>query len=306
MPVLLLSFLLAADFYLFTSFRGNGETGLFLALSQDGHTWEELNEGRSWLPPEHNGQLMRDPFIAKGPDNHYHLIWTWGWRRDQMDGKLQIGYASSPDLVHWSPQRAIPVFPGEPTARNAWAPEMAWDPGRKEWLIFWATTIPGRFPDTEKTGDEGYNHRHYVMTTRDFKTFSEPRLFYDPGFNSIDASLFQANGRWTMVFKDERRNPVMKVLKLAFANSPAGPWSEPSEPISRDWVEGPSPMQIGEWWYIYYDRYTKPQHYGAIRSKDLKTWEDITPQLKFPSGHRHGTILRIDAETANRLRAVRR
>lgn len=306
MAILLLSLLLSGDFYLFTSFRGNGETGLYLAMSGDGETWEELNGGRAWLPPQHAGQLMRDPFLVKGPDGLYHLIWTWGWRRDQMGGKLQIGYASSPDLVNWSEQRAIPVFENEPTARNAWAPEMVWDESRKEWIIFWATTIPGRFPDTEGTGDEGYNHRHYAMTTKDFRTFSAPRLFYEPGFNSIDASLFEAGGRWVMVFKDERRNPVKKVLKLAFADSPAGPWGEPGEAISRDWVEGPSPMKIGDWWYIYFDKYAKPQHYGAIRSKDLKTWEDVTDRLKFPAGHRHGTVIRIDAATAERLRGARR
>lgn len=305
MPFLLV-FLLAAEFFLFTSFRGNGETGMYLALSEDGHRWEPLNNNQPWLRPQHAGELMRDPCLARGPDGRYHLLWTWGWRRDQMGGKLQIGHASSPDLLEWSEQRAIPVFDNEPTARNAWAPEFVWDEKQKHWIVFWATTIPGRFPDTEKTGDEGYNHRHYSMTTRDFRAFTEPKLFYDPGFNSIDASLFQHDGKWVMVFKDERRNPVMKVLRLAFADAPAGPWSEPTEPISRDWVEGPSPIKIGDWWYIYYDRYTRPQHYGAIRSRDLKSWEDITDKLSFPPGHRHGTVIRIDAETARNLREIRR
>jgi len=91
------------------------------------------------------------------------------------------------------------VFANEPTARNVWAPEAAWDERRKEWVIFWATTIPGRFPDTEGTGDTGYNHRLYSMTTKDWKTFSEPMLWFDPGYNSIDSTVAKVGNRYIMV-----------------------------------------------------------------------------------------------------------
>ena len=249
---------------------------------------------------------MRDPFLAKGPDGTYHLIWTWGWRRDQMKGHLQMGHATSKDLLSWSPQEAIPMFEDEPDALNVWAPEMVWDARAKHWIIFWATTIRGRFPSTEKTGDSGYNHRIYSMTTGDFKTFTKPQLYYDPGFNSIDSSLFQDGRRWVMVFKDERREPLQKRLRLAFADSPAGPWSVATEPISGDWVEGPSALKIGDWWYIYFDHYSKPQYYGAIRSRDLKQWEDVTSRMSFPTGHKHGTALRIDQAIAKRLKEARR
>lgn len=298
--------LLAADVFLFTSFRGNGESGLFLAISTDGLKWEALNGDKSWLPCEHEGQLMRDPFLARGPDGTYHLIWTWSWRRDQMKGRLQMGHASSKDLLTWSPQEAIPVFDDEPNAMNAWAPEMVWDAKAKYWIIFWATTIRGKFDETAATGDSGYNHRIYSMTTRDFKSFTKPRLYYDPGFNSIDSSLFRDGSRWVMVFKDERKEPLQKRLRLAFADSPAGPWSAPTEPISGDWVEGPSALKIGDWWYIYFDHYSRPQYYGAIRSRDLKQWEDVTSQVSFPPGQRHGTALRIDEAVAKRLKEARR
>ena len=41
----------AADQYLFTSFRSNGETGVFFALSEDGRKWTPLNENKPWLKP---------------------------------------------------------------------------------------------------------------------------------------------------------------------------------------------------------------------------------------------------------------
>jgi hypothetical protein len=106
-----------------------------------------------------------------------------------MGGRLKIGYTSSKDLIAWTPQRPIFVMDNEPEARNAWAPEAVWDAGGKEWTVFWASTIPGRFAEGDASGDGGYNHRIYATTTKDWQTFSLSRLWFDPGFNSIDATV---------------------------------------------------------------------------------------------------------------------
>lgn len=296
----------AADWFLFTSFRSNGETGVHLALSEDGRRWTPLNGNRPWLKPEQPGMLMRDPFLVRGPDGMWHLLWTWGWTRQETGGALKIGYASSRDLITWSPQRAIAVLPDEPTARNAWAPEAAWDAERGEWIVFWSTTIPGRFPDTEGTGDGGYNHRLYAMTTRDWATFSPARLWFDPGYNVIDTTLVRDGKRWLMVFKDERKTPLQKRLRLATADSPRGPWRNVTEPFTPAWVEGPSVVKIGDEWWIYFDHYTKPRHYGALRTRDWSRFEDVTGQVSFPEDHRHGTVVRITEPEAKRLREQER
>lgn len=296
----------ASDWYLFTSFRGNGETGVFLALSPDGRTWTPLNNNRPWIKPEAPGMLMRDPWLQQGPDGLWHMIWTWGWTRGENDKTLKIGYAESRDLIHWSPQRAIPVMPGEPTARNAWAPEAVYDAARKEWIVFWASTIPGRFPASDASGDDGYNHRIYAMTTKDWKSFSAPRLFFDPGYNCIDATIARDGSRWILIFKDERKDPLVKRLKYAVANSPAGPWREISEPFTPSWNEGPSAVQIGADWWIYFDHYVKPAHYAAVRTRDWKSFEDMSGQVTFPADHRHGTVVRIPEATAKALQAEKR
>ena len=44
--------LFGADSYLFTSFRRNGETGVFFALSNDGRKWTPLNGDQPWLKPD--------------------------------------------------------------------------------------------------------------------------------------------------------------------------------------------------------------------------------------------------------------
>lgn len=298
--------LMAGDWYLFTSFRRNGETGVFFALSRDGLEWSALNRNQPWICPREPGMLMRDPFLTKGPDGLWRLLWTWGWTRAQTGGVLRIGYSSSKDLIGWSEQREIRVLEEEPGARNAWAPEAVWDPGGKHWIVFWSSTIPGRFRQTAATGDQGYNHRIYAVTTRDFSSFSPARLFFDPGFNSIDATIVRDGRRWVMVFKDERKDPLMKRLRLAFAPTPAGPWTGVSEPISGEWVEGPSAIRVGADWLIYFDHYTDPRHYGALRTRDWRTFEDITPRLRFPPDHRHGTVVRVPENLALRLQAQSR
>jgi hypothetical protein len=295
----------AADWYLFSSFRKNGETGVFLALSPDGRTFTPLNGNQPWLPPEKPGELMRDPWIGQGPDGVWQMVWTWGWTRKDTGGKLIIGHASSPDLIHWSGQQEIAVLDGEPLAQNAWAPEAVWDAARKEWLIFWSTTIPGRFKETDTTGDGGNNHRLYSTTTRDWKTFTPARLLFDPGFNCIDATMVHDGARWVMVFKDERKEPLQKRLRLAFADSPAGPWRGVTEPFTRDWVEGPTVARVGDEWWIYFDHYMEPQGVGAVRTADWKTFEDVSGQLAFPADHRHGSVIRIPEVVALRLRQGR-
>jgi hypothetical protein len=305
--LLLTPALMASDWYLFTSFRSNGETGVFLALSPDGKKWTTPNESKPWVKVEKPGMLMRDPWLGQGPDGTWHMLWTWGWTSKDTGG-LKIGYASSKDLLTWTPQREIPLMQNEPTARNAWAPEAVWDEEKKLWVIFWATTIPGRFPDTEGTGDSGYNHRIYSMTTKDWVTFTPAKLYFDPGFNCIDSTVVHAGAGaskpWVMIFKDERKNPLKKNLRLAFADLPEGPWTNISEPFTEPWNEGPTAIQIGNEWWIYLDHYQKPQHYGAVRTRDWKTFEGITAEVTFPVGQRHGTVVKIPEAVAMRLQAA--
>ncbi len=85
---------LAGDHYLFTYFKDPARTGIFFALSDDGYHWRTLNDGNPWLPPSHPGELMRDPFITRGPDHEFHMVWTWEWH------VKSIGYAHSKDLIH--------------------------------------------------------------------------------------------------------------------------------------------------------------------------------------------------------------
>jgi beta-xylosidase len=285
------------DLLVFSFFRKNGEDGLFLAASDDGLRWTPLNNDQPLLKPVvGESKLMRDPSITRGPDGRFHMVWTTSW-----EGRT-IGYAWSDDLVNWSPQRAITPMPELDGVHNCWAPEVFYDERRGEFLVVWASTITGRFPETLGTGNRDLNHRQYAFWTRDFTEIGPAELFYDPGFIVIDAAIFRHGGRYAMVVKNETLKPAAKNLFLTFADSLEGPWTKPTEPISgEEWAEGPSPIRIGDFWYIYFDKY-RQRRYGAVRSKDLAHWEDISHLVEFPSDTRHGTAFRAPHRIVERLR----
>jgi hypothetical protein len=284
--------------FLFSYFEGNGEDGLHLAWSRDGFTWELLGGGRSFLrPTAGEAKLMRDPCLLRGPDGVFRLVWTTSWT-----GKT-IGYASSEDLLAWSEQQAIPVMAHEPDAQNCWAPEVIWDDVKQHYLIFWSTTILGRFRETELSNNRPErNHRIYSTTTRDFATFTPARLHYDGGFNVIDATLAQAGDGWLMFVKNETVQPqTEKNIRLIRAQTSDGPFDAPSPPITGAyWAEGPSAIKVGGEWRVYFDKH-RDRKYGLVRSRDLRTWEDVSDKVYFPDEARHGSVLAVPRSVIERL-----
>lgn len=288
--------------YLFAYFIKNGEDGLHFAASKNAYDWVKLNNGNSYVTPVvGESKLMRDPCIIKGVDGRYHMVWTSGWK------EKTIGYASSTDLIHWSEQAALPVMAHEPEARNAWAPEVIYDKKKKRYVIFWSSTVLGKFSETQGTSEADYNHRIYYTTTTDFKKFAPTRLMYDPGFSVIDATFFTFKKSLYWAVKDETVNPPKKYLQFAEAKTVLGPMGKLSVPISPEglWVEGPTAIEKDGEVIIYFDAYTK-KHYGALKSKDLIHWEDVSAQMNFPdegtpNRMRHGTVIQVPASTAKAL-----
>lgn len=274
--------------HLFAYFTGNGEQGMRLAQSEDGLTWTDIAD-RFIITPD--AGLMRDPFLLRGPDNRFHLIWTTDWESQE------IGYACSDNLSDWSEQRRLPVMKDIDGTRNCWAPEMIYDPEKEHFLIYWASTVPGRFPDDDSSSESDYNHRMWCVTTKDFNLLSEPRVYFDPGFNVIDITLVRLDDNTIrLIGKDERLKPERKNLFVCESDSIDGPFSAPSAAFTKSWVEGPASIQIGDWTYVYYDVYREKRYEGK-RTKDFKIWEDISEQLTFPSGARHGSALTLTTKT---------
>src|SRR5262249_13452890 len=141
---------------------------------------------------------------------------------------------------------------------------------------------------------------------------SDMKLLVDPGFNCIDATMVKIPasassplaGKYVMVIKDETFAPQPKKnLRVLSADSPEGPWSSASEPITKDWVEGPSVARVADAWYVYYDEY-RNHTYGAVRTKDFRTFEVVNENFSFPAGARHGTVFPVVPAALERLKSA--
>jgi len=282
--------------YMFAYFNNNGKDGLHLAYSNDGYTWTALNHDSAVLKPMvANDKLMRDPCIVKGQDGLFHMVWTVSWN------DKGIGYSSSKDLVHWSEQQFIPVMKSEDSARNCWAPEITYDTKNKNYMIYWATTIAGKYK-MDTIVESGYNHRLYYVTTKDFKNFSKTKLLYDKGFNVIDATIVPDGKQYIMFLKDETRIPLQKNIKIAISKNLTNGFSVPSAPITGNyWAEGPTTLKLGNTWIVYFDKY-RDHKYGAVQSTDLKNWTDVSDKISLPKGIRHGSIFVVSEEELQLLK----
>lgn len=199
MVVLLLSCRTEKEVYLSTSFHEPATEGLRFIYSEDGIHWDSI--AGVWLKPEVGKQkIMRDPSIVRSGDGTFHLVWTSSWK-----GDLGFGYAHSKDLIHWSEEKFIPVMAHDSTTVNVWAPELFYDDEKDEFMVVWASCIPYKFE--KGIEDEFNNHRLYYITTKDFDRISDTRLYYDPGYSAIDATLVKRTSKdYVLVVKDNTRN----------------------------------------------------------------------------------------------------
>lgn len=279
------------EYYVSTSFHEPANEGLRFIFSEDGLRWDSIPG--TWLKPEIGSErVMRDPSLTQSPDGVFHLVWTISWKGDPG-----FGYAHSKDLIHWSKQQMIPVMKNEPTTVNVWAPEIFYDDEKNEFIVVWSSCVPNRF----KRGieDEKNNHRLYYVTTKDFKSFSPTKLFYDPGFSSIDATIVKrAKNNYVLVFKDNTR--PNRNLKVAFAKSATGPYSKASSSFTENFVEGPTVEKKGNDYYIYFDEYRKLS-FGAVKTNDFIHFVNISKMTSVPAGHKHGTIFKTTATIIDNL-----
>lgn len=283
--------------YLTSFFREpNGRRGVHLAWSNDGFVWDEIGDREhTWLKSNiYPYDAMRDPFLTQDKNGIFHLIWTTEW------SSQGIGYSSSTDLINWTNPKWLGVMEWEPKTLNTWAPELFYDDKNGVWVIFWSSTIKDKFSFCESA--LGRNHRIYYTTTKDFVSFAETKLLFDPGYTVIDATMAKIDEKIYMFFKNETR--VGKTIHYVTSDTPYGPWSAVSNAISEKgkMVEGPSVLIADDKVFIYCD-YFKDHIYGASMTTDMKEWQIVTDKISMPDKFRHASMLSVKASVIKRLYA---
>jgi hypothetical protein len=303
--------------YMFSYFTGEGTPDgeqLYAALSKgdDPLHWRELNDGKPVLTSTLGEKGLRDPFIIRSPegDKFYQIatdlrIYGNGdWDAAQRTGSKSIMVWESTDLVHWTNQRLVRISPD--SAGNTWAPEAFYDSKLGEYVVFWASKL---YDNDAHTGDT-YNRMMYA-TTRDFYTFSEPKVWIDRGWSVIDSTMIQNNGTYYRLSKDERNNtsstPNSKYVFEEKSDSVLNPsWTPVAEGIGKGVMsaaEGPLVFKSNteEKWYAFLDEFGG-RGYIPFETTDLDsgTWTPSTG-YELPARPRHGTVLPVTQAEYDRL-----
>ncbi|MEU0075724.1 family 43 glycosylhydrolase [Streptomyces sp. NPDC006332] len=303
--------------YMFSYFTGEGTSDgeqLYSALSKgnDPLKWRELNGGKPVLTSTLGEKGLRDPFIIRSPegDKFYQIatdlrIYGNGdWDASQRTGSKSLMVWESTDLVHWTDQRLVRVSPD--SAGNTWAPEAFYDAERGEYVVFWASKL---YDNATHSGDT-YNRMMYA-TTRDFYTFSEPKVWIDRGYSVIDSTMIQHDGTYYRLSKDERNNtsstPNSKFIFEEKSDSILNPsWDPVAEGIGKgamNAAEGPLVFKSNteEKWYAFLDEFGG-RGYLPFETTDLASgrWTASTG-YDLPAKPRHGTVLPVTQAEYDRL-----
>lgn len=304
--------------YAFTYFTGEGKSNgeqIYFALSQgnDPLHWQELNGGAPAIMSELGEKGLRDPFIIRSPEgDKFYLIATdlriYGngdWTRAQTAGSRSIMVWESSDLVNWSEQRMARVAP--PEAGNTWAPEVIYDKTKGEYVVFWASKL---YADEAHTG--GAYQQMLYATTRDFYTFSEPKVYMNYGYSVIDTTMIEYNGKIYRFTKDERGNststPNGKFVFQEVGDSVGGSFQLMKEGIGKGTIsqgEGPTVFKSNteNKWYMFIDEFGG-RGYVPFETTDLASgvWT-LSTNYSLPSSPRHGTVIPVTQSEYDNLSA---
>ncbi|MBW3079417.1 glycoside hydrolase family 43 protein [Bifidobacterium simiiventris] len=221
---------------------GNEQISLAVSRGNDALNWQTLNGGRPLLTSAFGTRGLRDPFITRShDDSRFYIIATdlnvaalhGNFREAQCNGSQYLEIWESDDLVHWGEQRHTLV--SAPNAGNTWAPETYWVPELGEYAVYWSSNLyptatdrsaassseSAKLDSAHMTADEiaaaqsarelpTYG-RMMIATTKDFRTFSQPRVWMDvcrgnghDGLGLIDATVTHDGDWWYRFVKDEK------------------------------------------------------------------------------------------------------
>ncbi|MFD7242685.1 family 43 glycosylhydrolase [Streptomyces massasporeus] len=310
--------------YLFAYFTGEGtadgeQIRYALSRGNDPLHWRELNAGKPVLTSTTGEKGLRDPFVIRSPEgDKFYLIATdlrmyqnssGSWDDVQRHGSKSIMVWESTDLVHWTDQRLVKVSPD--SAGNTWAPEAYWDDELDAYVVFWASKLYAD-GDPDHKGST-YNKMLYA-TTKDFRTFSEPKVWNDPGYSVIDSTVVKYKDEYYRYTKDERdpgsSSPCSKFITGEKSTSlTSTTYDFVADCIGKgamDRGEGPTVFKSNteKKWYLFIDEYGG-RGYVPFETTDLAsgTWTPST-DYQLPASPRHGTVLPVTQQEYDRLLAA--
>ncbi|MDX2936072.1 glycoside hydrolase family 43 protein [Streptomyces ipomoeae] len=304
--------------------RADGERVRFALSDGPGLVhWTEL-AAIPPLAPADGG--ARDPFLIRAADGSgFHLLATdlrihgsAGWEQAITHGSRSLLVWDSADLSSWEGPRRVEVMPEQ--AGCVWAPEAVYDPGRDEYLVFWASTV---YPEDDPAHRSPSYQRMYYATTKDFRTFGDPCVWLDRGHPVIDSTVVEHDGWFYRFTKDERLpgTPDAPDAKFVFVERSRDLTSPEYEPVAQGvgrgveggaglaHAEGPIvlPEPDGQGWVLLLDEFGG-RGYVPFRADrlDSPVWLPAAdPDVcVLPPGLRHGSVLPLTEAECSALHTL--
>ena len=265
--------------------------------------WRELNGGKPVLTSTLGEKGIRDPFLIRSPEgDRFYLIATdlkiygnWDWGRAQSEGSRSIIVWESNDLLTWSQPRMVEVAP--PEAGNTWAPEAFYDEESGDYVVFWASRL---FEKGTRSGGDGYQKMMYSKT-RDFYSFSEPQVYMDYGYSTIDTTMIAYNGKIHRFTKDEREYGAPSPYgKMVFHEVLDSVFDKNHTLIKEGTgdikgVEGPTVFKSNteDKWFLFVDEF-RGRGYIPLETHDLNSGKwTVSASYALPKNPRHGTVIPV-------------
>ncbi|MGQ4667904.1 immunoglobulin-like domain-containing protein [Metabacillus halosaccharovorans] len=320
---------LTYDAYFFSYFTGEYEGGeeISFATAKDPLKWRSLNNGQSIIQSTMGEKGLRDPFVIRSPEgDKFYMLATdlkmgesTNFDQAQITGSHSLMIWESDDLVNWSEQRMVEVAPK--TGGNTWAPEAIYDEKSGEYVVFWASSMKneetyGNYPNGRPAGQ--YNVMYYA-TTRDFHTFSEPKVFIDEGFPTIDTSFIENDGTFYRFTKSEVNYRVYYEKATDLFNDKDGIKENGFQydviPGTKDGNRGLIGHQGNnegqtifkdiheDKWYMFLDSWPYHVRWSTDLEDGTQFVDNLLPESEYalPPGPRHGTVIPITNEEYNAL-----
>lgn len=304
--------------YLFVHFKEkivtDGEA-VYFGKSKDGYNWEKVNDGNPILMSNlgdkgcrdieivrlHTGGFMiitTDLCIVRHMDENYNV----DWKQLNHYGSKSLCMWKTEDLVNFSEQRLVHF--GRDDFGCMWAPEVFFDEENEEYIIHWGSTV----------AETDHNHMSiYCSVTKDFETFSEPKLYFTKENEILDSHITKVGDTYHLFYKNSS-NPPMNMH--ATSKNLYGPFEHDEkfeeymdkEIQSPGAYEGPTTYTLPDGkWCLMLDFFgcekDKMGYVPFISSTpgDMN-FERCPEKFSFPYGFKHGKVIEITQEEYERLK----
>lgn len=268
----------------------------------------------------------RDAYLGRGEGSDGYFITTTDMRQHTSGvwRNKGLNLLRSKDLIHWDgttfnftqgkaifsdPQSTTDAYTTDDEYANinrVWAPQFIWDKdannGQGAYLVYYSLL-------SSNTGDS-YDRIYYSYTDSEFKTLTQPRVFFDPGISVIDADIVYNpyDSLYHMYYKREGATGAERGIYEA--TSPllvGGTWTDILHVTNEgtQQVEGSSTVRrINEDTYnLYYMRYSGGSAYKYCQTDHLGLNPSSSAALQGMGAFQHGSVVTVTEDEYTLLQA---